>query len=138
MRTVNVGIIGLGTVGGGVVRLINSHHDDYVANYGIDLAITRACSRRVESVRACGVPDEAFSTDWQDVVSDPDVDVVVELIGGEHPATEIYEAAFAAGKHVVTANKALLGRHVETLAARRARTASSSSARPAAAVASPS
>ena len=106
MRTVNVGIIGLGTVGGGVVRLINSHHDDYVANYGIDLAITRACSRRVESARACGVPDEAFSTDWQDVVSDPDVDVVVELIGGEHPATEIYEAAFAAGKHVITAAKA--------------------------------
>ena len=118
MRTVNVGIIGLGTVGGGVVRLINSHHDDYVANYGIDLAITRTCSRRVESARACGVPDEAFSTDWQDVVNDPDVDVVVELIGGEHPATEIYEAAFAAGKHVVTANKALLGRHVEALAAK--------------------
>ena len=118
MRTVNVGIIGLGTVGGGVVRLINSHHDDYVANYGIDLAITRACSRRVESARACGLPDEAFSTDWQDVVSDPAVDVVVELIGGEHPATEIYEAAFAAGKHVVTANKALLGRHVEALAAK--------------------
>ena len=59
---------------------------------------------------------DAFTSDWHDVVNDPDIDIVVELIGGEHPATEIYEAAFAAGKHVVTANKALLGRHVERLA----------------------
>ena len=117
MRTVNVGIIGLGTVGGGVARLILSHHDDYVANYGIDLGIARACALDPEAARACGIPDDAFTTDWHDVVSDPSVDVVVELIGGEHPATEIYEAAFAAGKHVVTANKALLGRHVEALAA---------------------
>lgn len=118
MRTVNVGIIGLGTVGGGVARLILSHHDDYVANYGIDLGIARACALDAQAARACGIPDDAFTTDWHDVVSDPSVDVVVELIGGEHPATEIYEAAFAAGKHVVTANKALLGRHVEALAAK--------------------
>ena len=45
MGTVNIGIIGLGTVGGGVVKLINSHHDGYVAKYGIDLAIIKACSR---------------------------------------------------------------------------------------------
>ena len=118
MRTVNVGIIGLGTVGGGVARLILSHHDDYVANYGIDLGIARACALDAQAARACGIPGDAFTTDWHDVVSDPSVDVVVELIGGEHPATEIYEAAFAAGKHVVTANKALLGRHVEALAAK--------------------
>ncbi len=118
MRKVNVGIIGLGTVGGGVARLINTHHDDYVASYGIDLGIARACALEPEAARACGIADEAFTTDWHDVVSDPAVDVVVELIGGEHPATEIYEAAFAAGKHVVTANKALLGRHVEALAAK--------------------
>ncbi len=118
MRKVNVGIIGLGTVGGGVARLINAHHDEYVASYGIDLGIARACALEPEAARSCGIADEAFTTDWHDVVSDPAVDVVVELIGGEHPATEIYEAAFAAGKHVVTANKALLGRHVEALAAK--------------------
>jgi homoserine dehydrogenase len=118
MRTVNIGIIGLGTVGGGVAKTIIAHHDDYVANYGIDLAITRGCALQAEAARACGIADEAFTTDWHNVVSDPAVDVVVELIGGEHPATEIYEAAFAAGKHVVTANKALLGRHVEALAAK--------------------
>ena len=121
MRTVNVGIIGLGTVGGGVARLILSHHDDYVANYGIDLAITRACARHESSARACGIPEEAFTTDWRDVVGDPSIDIVIELIGGDHPATEICEAAFAAHKHVVTANKALLGRHVEHLAGEAAR-----------------
>ena len=114
-RTIGIGIIGLGTVGGGVAKLVRSHHDDYLASSGIDLAIVRACSRRVESAVAAGVED-VFTTDWHEVVSDPAVDIVVELIGGEHPATEIYEAAFAAGKHVVTANKALLGRHVERLA----------------------
>ncbi len=71
-------------------------------------------------------------------MSDPAVDVVVELIGGEHPATEIYEAAFANGKHVVTANKALLGRHVEALAAKARANGVHSSARRAAAAASPS
>ena len=116
MRTVNVGIIGLGTVGGGVARLILSHHDDYVKSYGIDLNIKRGCALDASTAAACGITGDAFTNDWHEVVSDPDIDVVVELIGGEHPATEIYEAAFAAHKHVVTANKALLGRHVERLA----------------------
>ena len=116
MRTVNVGIIGLGTVGGGVARLILSHHDDYVASYGIDLNVKRGCALNEAAAAACGITGDAFTSDWHDVVNDPDIDIVVELIGGEHPATEIYEAAFAAGKHVVTANKALLGRHVERLA----------------------
>lgn len=116
MRTVNIGIIGLGTVGGGVARLVLSHHDDYVASYGIDLNVKCGCALDTAAGEACGITGNAFTTDWRDVVNDPDIDIVVELIGGEHPATEIYEAAFANGKHVVTANKALLGRHVERLA----------------------
>lgn len=117
MRTINVGIIGLGTVGGGVARLINEHHDDYLANYGIDLCIKRACACEDTRLGELGISAEQFTFDWHDVVSDPDIDIVVELIGGEHPATEIFEASFTSGKHVVSANKALLGRHVEHLAA---------------------
>lgn len=116
MRTVNIGLIGLGTVGGGVARLILSHHDDYVASYGIDLAIKRGCGLDAEAAAAAGITGDTFTTDWHEVVADPDIDIVVELIGGDHPASEIYEAAFASGKHVVTANKALLGRHVERFA----------------------
>ena len=116
LRTVNVGLIGLGTVGGGVARTILSHHDRYLDAYNIDLKIARACGLVWEQAEAAGITPEQFTSDWHDVVSDESVDIVVELIGGEHPATEIYEAAFAAGKHVVTANKALLGRHVESFA----------------------
>ena len=116
LRTVNVGLIGLGTVGGGVARLIKSHHDEYLAAYGIDLKLTRACALAWEQAEAAGIEREAFTSDWHDVVTDPAVDIVIELIGGEHPATEIFTTAFEHGKHVVSANKALLGRHVETLA----------------------
>ena len=116
LRTVNVGLIGLGTVGGGVARLIKSHRDEYLAAYGIDLKLTRACALAWEQAEAAGIEREAFTSDWHDVVTDPAVDIVVELIGGEHPATEIFTTAFENGKHVVSANKALLGRHVETLA----------------------
>lgn len=116
MRSINIGLIGLGTVGGGVARLIAKHHDDYVKNYGIDLVIKRGCARRIEEARRIGLPIEHFTDDWRDVVSDPDIDIVVELIGGEHPATEIFEESFRAGKHVVSANKALIGRHTAQLA----------------------
>lgn len=115
-RTVHIGLIGLGTVGGGVFRLIESHADRYRAAHGIDLSIARACGLDAGRARALGVSDEQFTSDWREVVSDPAVDIVVEVIGGEHPATEIFMESFAAGKHVVTANKALLGRHMDELA----------------------
>lgn len=115
MRTVNIGLIGLGTVGSGVVRLIQKHHDDYAEHYGVDLLLKRTCSRSGEEARRLGI-EETFTDDWHDVVNDEDIDIVIELIGGEHPATEIFEESFKASKHVVSANKALLGRHVEHLA----------------------
>ena len=78
LRTVNVGLIGLGTVGGGVARLIKSHHDEYLAAYGIDLKLTRACALAWEQAEAAGIEREAFTSDWHDVVTDPAVDIVVE------------------------------------------------------------
>ncbi len=115
MRTVNIGIIGIGTVGGGVVRLLQRHHDCYVRSYGVDLRIARVCGRHVERAQELGVAD-VFTDDWRQVTSDEDVDIVVELIGGSHPAIEIFEDAFAHGKHVVTANKAMLSREMGRLA----------------------
>lgn len=115
-RTVNVGLIGLGTVGGGVFRLIQSQADGYRKNRGIDLRVARACGLDEERARELGVTAEQFTTDWREVASDPSIDIVVEVIGGEHPATEIFLESFAHGKHVVSANKALLGRHMDELA----------------------
>ena len=76
-RTVNVGLIGLGTVGGGVARTVARHRDEYLAAYGIDLRITRACALEPERARELGFPDEAFTSDWREVVGDPDIDIVV-------------------------------------------------------------
>ena len=116
MRTVGVGIVGLGTVGGGTYRLIERHRDKYRDAYGIDLKVVRACSLDEAAAHAMGVPEGVWTRDWHEVTGCPEIDIVVEVIGGEHPATEIFEDAFAHGKHMVTANKALLGRHVDELA----------------------
>ena len=101
MSVVNIGIVGLGTVGGGVVRLLQRHREDYLSSYGVDLRIAKACARTEARGEELGLEPDVFTTDWREVVADPEVDIVVELIGGDHPATEIFEAAFEAGKHVV-------------------------------------
>lgn len=116
MGTVNIGIVGLGTVGGGVVRLLQRHHDDYLASYGVDLRLAKACARSPRRAEELGLEEGVFTTDWRDVVSDPTVDIVVELVGGDHPACEVFEAAFAAGKHVVTANKSMLAHDMGRMA----------------------
>lgn len=116
MNAVGIGIVGLGTVGGGVVRLLQRHRDDYRASYGVDLRLVRACARNAAHAEELGLEPGVFTSDWRDVVGDPAVDIVVELVGGDHPATEIFEAAFAAGKYVVTANKALLAHDMGRMA----------------------
>lgn len=118
MRTVEIGIIGLGTVGGGVVRTIERHRESYRDAFGVDLHIKRACCRTPQRAEQLGLDPALFTCDWREITGDPDIDIVVELIGGIHPATELYLDAFAHGKHVVCANKALLGLHVEELAQR--------------------
>ena len=115
-RTVNIGIIGLGTVGSGVVRMLATNHDEYLRAYGLDLRIARACARHPERADELSLATGVFTTDWLEVVNDEAVDIVVELIGGEHPATEIMTEAFKRGKHVVSANKALLAANMEALA----------------------
>ena len=97
IRTVNVGIIGLGTVGGGVVKVIQRNHDLYLDAYGIDLRIARVCALQPSRAAELGLGEDVFTTDWREVTGCDEVDIVVELIGGEHPATEIFEDAFARG-----------------------------------------
>ena len=116
MRTVNVGLIGLGTVGGGFVRLLQRNHDLYLNSYGIDLCLRRACARSSRHVEELGLDPACFTCDWHEVVDDPQVDIVVELIGGMDPCLEIHKAAFAAGKQVVTANKSMLSYEMGNLA----------------------
>jgi homoserine dehydrogenase len=107
MKAVNVGIIGLGTVGGGVVRILKEHHDDFLRDQGVDIRLIAAASTVPDQAAELGI-GEIFSTDGYDVINNPDVDIVIELVGGTGIAKKFIDAALHAGKRVVTANKAVL------------------------------
>lgn len=106
MRTVRIGLLGCGTVGGGFVRLIDSEGERLRARYGVDIQVARILVRDVEKERP-GVRRELLTTNALDVI-DGDCDLVVEVVGGVHTAGTFVRRALARGRSVVTANKALL------------------------------
>ncbi len=110
-----VALLGCGTVGAEVVRLLHSSADDLAARIGAPLEIARIAVRRLQKQRDLPVDDALFTTDAASLVARPDVDLVVEVIGGIEPARTLLLAALAAGKGVVTANKALLAEDGATL-----------------------
>ena len=135
--TVKLGLVGTGTVGGGCIDILKNHREDFKRHYGIDVELVRVCSRNPEQAIAHGVED-FFTQDYQDILNDPDIDIVVELIGGTTVARDIVVGALKAGKNVVTANKALMQRTAKRSWARPTRPARRSRSKPAWAAASPS
>ncbi|MBA4370464.1 MAG: homoserine dehydrogenase [Coriobacteriaceae bacterium] len=113
MGTVRVGLIGLGTVGSGVVEIFSRHREQFRTRAGVDVELTRVCDRDEARFAALGLPAEACTADWRAIAEADDIDVVIELIGGTGIAREVVLAALAAGKSVVTANKALLASNGE-------------------------
>ena len=105
--TVKIGLVGIGTVGGGCIDILRNHKEDFKRHYGIDLELARVCSLEPEQAEAHGVSD-IFTLDFHDIIDDPEIQVVIELIGGTGVAKTIVTSALSAGKHVVTANKALM------------------------------
>ncbi len=110
-----VALLGCGTVGSEVVRLLHSSGDDLAARIGAPLELVGIAVRRLGRARDLGVPDELFTTDAAGLVARDDVDLVVEVIGGLEPARSLILAALRSGKSVVTANKALLAEDGATL-----------------------
>ena len=108
MKTVNIGLMGLGTVGSGVVRILKSHARMIEKRTGIRLVLKKACVRSLSKKRAVSVPRSLLTQDAKAVYGDPKIDILVELVGGVEPAGDMICRALASGKHVVTANKALL------------------------------
>jgi homoserine dehydrogenase len=111
MKPINVGLLGIGTVGGGTFTVLKRNEEEITRRAGRDIRITVVADKNVERAQEitggnCRITDDAFA-----VVSDPEVDIVVELIGGTGVAKELVLKAIANGKHVVTANKALLAVH---------------------------
>ncbi|MBI4395634.1 MAG: homoserine dehydrogenase [Elusimicrobia bacterium] len=107
---VNVGLIGCGTVGQGVVKIFQKNIGLLEEKVGAQLRLAWVCDR-VQRPLAPGVHKPRWTDRWQDVIGDPSVDVVIELIGGYEPARTIVLAAIQARKQLATANKALLSKH---------------------------
>jgi len=109
LKPVNVGICGLGTVGGGTFNVLTRNKIDIDAKAGRDISITHVAARAVDP--SCDLTNIKLSDDVFAVVNDPDVNILVELIGGTTLAKELVLKAIEQGKHVVTANKALIAEH---------------------------
>lgn len=118
-RAVRLGMIGVGTVGTGTLRVLLDHRQELERRLGCKLELKTLCSRSIHKrdLTWIGQP-VAITSDWKEVTSDPEIDIVVELIGGATTARAVAYAAIAAGKHLVTANKQLLAEHGVELAAR--------------------
>jgi homoserine dehydrogenase len=107
----NIGLIGLGTVGSQVAGRLLDRRQTLRRRAGVDLSLARVLVRDPERTRAVAVPPELVTTDPAAVLDDPAIDVVVELAGGEEPARTYLERAIRARKHVVTANKLVMAKH---------------------------
>ncbi|HFD13109.1 MAG TPA: homoserine dehydrogenase, partial [Crenotrichaceae bacterium] len=111
MDPVRIGLLGLGTVGGGTVNVLRRNAEEIGRRAGRDILVSRASARSLTATRICQTDDIELTTDPFAVVNADDVDIVVELIGGETLSRELVIQAINNGKHVVTANKALIALH---------------------------
>jgi homoserine dehydrogenase len=111
LKPVKIGLVGLGTVGGGTVNVLTRNAAEIARRAGRAIIITRACAKDLTRPRICDTTGIALTTDPLDIINDPDIDIVLELMGGTALAKDLVLQAIANGKHVVTANKALIALH---------------------------
>lgn len=111
MEPVRVGLLGLGTVGGGTVNVLKRNGEEIARRAGRGIEITHAAARDINKPRICDTSGIQLTVDPFEIVSNPDIDIVVELIGGDTLARDLVMQAIDNGKHVVTANKALIAKH---------------------------
>ncbi|MCX7891930.1 MAG: homoserine dehydrogenase [Burkholderiales bacterium] len=111
MRPINVGLLGIGTVGGGTWTVLNRNREEIQRRAGREIRIAMVADQDVAKAERITGGAATVVADAREVVGHPDIDIVVELIGGYGIAKELVLAAIASGKHVVTANKALLALH---------------------------
>ena len=110
-RPIQIGLLGVGTVGGGIARLLAQKSAAIAAETGRGIVLRRALVRDLARSRSVDLPREILTTDPAAILDDPEIDVVVEVMGGISPAHEYVRRAIMGGKHVVTANKDLMSTH---------------------------
>lgn len=108
MKPVKVGVLGLGTVGGGTVNVLKRNAEEISRRAGREILITKASARNLDQQRICDTTGIELTTDSYDIINDPEIDIILELIGGDTYAKDLVFKAIENGKHVVTANKALI------------------------------
>lgn len=111
MKVVKVGLLGLGTVGGGTVNVLAKNGMDITRRTGCQVVVSKASARDITRPRICDTTGIELTTTPQDIINDNEIKIVVELMGGEEPAKSLIIAALEKGKHVITANKALIANH---------------------------
>jgi len=113
-RKVNLGLIGLGTVGTGVIELLRNNDSIIKQKVGAEVCLRALCDKdpeRLRLVRRMKIENGILTEDFHQVLNNPEIDIIIELIGGYEPARRIVLASIEKGKHVITANKALLAKH---------------------------
>ncbi|MGM0508171.1 MAG: homoserine dehydrogenase [Fusobacteriota bacterium] len=115
MRKVEVGIIGLGTVGEGTLEILTQQREMIHKKTGVWVDVTKACDLDIDKTFGFDFDKEILTTDYMDIMNDDDISIVVELIGGYTIAKDIIETALKNKKHVVTANKALIAKYGKEL-----------------------
>ncbi len=110
-REVNVGLLGLGVVGSGVAAFLLESADSTSKKMGLPVVLKKVLVRDPDKPRDSAIPGGLITTNPEDLMAAPDIDVVVEVMGGEEPATAYMTRALSSGKHVVTANKEVMAKH---------------------------
>ena len=113
-KEIKVALLGAGTVGGGVYKLVERRATEMPDKVGAELKITKVLVKNLQKKRE-GIPSEVLTDDWEGIIHDPEISIVIELMGGVEPARTYILQALEAGKNVVTANKDLLAEHGQEL-----------------------
>lgn len=108
---VSIGLLGLGVVGSGVIKIIENHQEELVHQLGLPVKVEKVLVRNIEKARQVEVDESLLTTNSDDVLKNPNIDIVVEVMGGVDQAREYILEALHAKKHVVTANKDLIALH---------------------------
>ena len=111
MKEINIGLIGFGTIGTGVVKLLRQNEELITKKLGARLVLKKIADVNITTPRDVKVNKSLLTTDARDIINDQDISIVIELMGGYEPARTFVLEAIAKGKHIVTANKALLATH---------------------------
>ncbi len=115
MKKIKIGLLGLGNIGTGTYKTLDMNRSEVESAAGTSVEIVRILERDKDKDRGIVVPDEKFTTDPDEIFNDPEIDIVIELIGGIEPATTFMLTAMEHGKHVVTANKAAVAANYDKL-----------------------